>query len=320
MSRINNLDVFPERIILSTKKNIFEGRNITFAKNIKNISNTTAKPSFIKKVFNKMERFSTLFMISQTGRMGISNRKDDIGKYNEKIDDLKNRREIKFNKINGNENVTLTKERKIDYLLDLKNKMSVEERKINSFITLIENENSSFKDRYSFFNYLNELQRAESFCRQSKDIDDNQFADVFKNILEERTGRIKKEDVKKIFNEVIIKYKNETQFKNRNKSTLANFSSNQDKEKFMAKINFLVSLSEYNPSIINQDFAEDFPTQLQHIMHAILNEEHSNHGITFLPEQVKDAWIKEYMNEFHEGEKKITTQSIGVNTDSNIEV
>lgn len=328
MSGINHLGAFPERIVFSTKKNLFDVGHVTFAKNIQDISNTTAKPSFIKKIFNKMERFSTLFMISQTGRMGISNRKDDVfnvnfNKYNEAVSTLKHRQnnvDLNVDNIESSKSVYFDDKSELDNIIDLKNKVMVERHKVSHFISLIENENSSFKTRYSFFNYLNELQRAEYFCRSSENIEDNQLADIFKNIIEERVERLKKEDIKKIFNEVVIKYRNEIQFKNKDKSTLANFSSNKDKEKFMSKINFLVSLSEYNSSIMNQVFEQDFPKQLQNIMHVILNEEHSHQGVTFLPQQIKNTWIHKYMNEFYGEEKKITTQSMSVNTDSNIEI
>lgn len=328
MSNINHLGAFPERIVFSTKKNLFDVGHVTFAKNIQDIANTTAKPSFIKKIFNKMERFSTLFMISQTGRMGISNRKNDVfntnfNKYNEAVSTLKHRQnnfDLNVDNIESSKDFDLNNKGGLDNIIALKNKVIVERHKVSYFISLIENENSSFKTRYSFFNYLNELQRAEYFCRSSENIEDNQLADIFKNIIGERVERIKKEDVKKIFNEIVIKYGNEIQFKNKDKSTLANFSSNKDKEKFISKINFLVLLSEYNSSIMNQVFKQDFPKQLQNIMHAILNEEHSHQRVIFLPQQIKNTWIHKYMNEFYGEEKKITTQGMGVNTDSNIEV
>lgn len=201
MSGVNHLGAFPERIVFSTKKNLFDVSHVTFAKNIQDISNTTAKPSFIKKIFNKMERFSTLFMISQTGRMGISNRKDDVfnvnfNKYNEAVSTLKHRQNNVDN-IESSKSVYFDNKSELDNIIDLKNKVMVERHKISHFISLIENENSSFKTRYSFFNYLNELQRAEYFCRSSENIEDNQLADIFKNIIEERVERLKKEDIKK---------------------------------------------------------------------------------------------------------------------------
>lgn len=57
MSSINNLGAFPERIVFSTKKNLFDVGHVTFAKNIQDISNTTAKPSFIKKYLIKWNDF-----------------------------------------------------------------------------------------------------------------------------------------------------------------------------------------------------------------------------------------------------------------------
>lgn len=331
MNSIINFGEFPKKIVFSAKKDIFDRRNVTFAKNIEDISNTTAKPSFIKKIINKMEKFSTLFMISQTGRMGISNRKDDVSGnnvniYNKTLANLKDKRNEALKKlgtpvsINNKNFVNQIKSNKVDVLIDFKNEIVVECHKLEHFMTLIENENSSFKDRYSFFNYLTELQRAESFCRASNNVDDDNLANVFKNILEERLGRVKIEDVKKIFNEVVIKYKNETQFKSREEKTLKNFSSNKDKEKFLSKINFLVSLSEYNPSILraisppiiseqsesimDEASSEIIPKQLQNIMHTILNEEYLDYKITFSPRKVKDTWIVKYMNNFYKSEKK----------------
>ncbi|MEQ5225789.1 hypothetical protein ABN220_09125 [Proteus cibi] len=343
MNGIINFGEFPKKIVFSAKKDIFERRNVTFAKNIEDISNTTAKPSFIKKIINKMEKFSTLFMISQTGRMGISNRKDDVSSnnvniYNKTLAKLKDKRNEALKKlettvsINNNLDNKIESSDKFDAYLNLKNEIAVECHKLEYFMTLIENENSSFKDRYSFFNYLTELQRAESFCRASNNVDDDDLANVFKNILEERLGRVKIKDVKKIFNEVVIKYKNETQFKSREEKTLENFSSNKDKEKFLSKINFLVSLSEYNPSILraisspiiseesesimDEDSSDIIPKQLQNIMHTILNEEYNDYKITFSPRKVKDTWIVKYMNKFYKSEKKISVKSIGGNTDS----
>lgn len=51
MNRVNGIDVFNKGIELSTKKDYLGSCYVTFAKNIKDISNTTAKPSFIKKLF-----------------------------------------------------------------------------------------------------------------------------------------------------------------------------------------------------------------------------------------------------------------------------
>lgn len=51
MNRVNDVGVFNKGIELSTKKDYLGSCYVTFAKNIKDISNTTAKPSFIKKLF-----------------------------------------------------------------------------------------------------------------------------------------------------------------------------------------------------------------------------------------------------------------------------
>ncbi len=52
MNRVNGIDVFNKGIELSTKKDYLGSCYVTFAKNIKDISNTTAKPSFIKKSYS----------------------------------------------------------------------------------------------------------------------------------------------------------------------------------------------------------------------------------------------------------------------------
>lgn len=51
MDKVNGFGVFNKRIELSTKKDYLGSCYVTLAKNIKDISNTTAKPSFIKKLF-----------------------------------------------------------------------------------------------------------------------------------------------------------------------------------------------------------------------------------------------------------------------------
>lgn len=75
MINLNGLDNFDKRISFSTKRVFFDNDKLIIAKNIKSISNTTTKFNFVKKVFNAMRRFSTLLMMSQSGRMGIENRK-----------------------------------------------------------------------------------------------------------------------------------------------------------------------------------------------------------------------------------------------------
>ena len=52
MNRVNGVDVFDKGIVLSTKKDYLESCYVTIAKKIKDISNTTAKPSFIKKNYS----------------------------------------------------------------------------------------------------------------------------------------------------------------------------------------------------------------------------------------------------------------------------
>ncbi|WP_249295272.1 hypothetical protein [Proteus mirabilis] len=340
MNRVNDVGIFNKRIELSTKKDYLESRYVTLAKNIEDISNTTAKPSFIKKIIHMMERFTMFFAISQTGRMGISNRDGDLNRYNKTLTDLNNKvKDLKCkidefnNKLTKKDNVTrevndinipdsadVAKE-KADIVT-----ITAEYYNLNHFLSLIENENSSFKDRYSFFNYLNELQRAETFCRSSSNRDYNHLADEFKNIIEERVERIKKEDVIKIFNEVFIRYDNETRFKNSNERILANFSSNKGKEKFLSKINFLVCVSKYNLPIMVEveKLKEEFPVQLQKIMNVILyeesimsvifNETNINGVYDYSINKVQDVWIKEYINKFYGGEDIIVDTS----TDDNI--
>lgn len=340
MNRVNDVGIFNKRIELSTKKDYLESRYVTLAKNIEDISNTTAKPSFIKKIIHMMERFTMFFAISQTGRMGISNRDGDLNRYNKTLTDLNNKvKDLKCkidefnNKLTKKDNVTrevndinipdsadVAKE-KADIVT-----ITAEYYNLNHFLSLIENENSSFKDRYSFFNYLNELQRAETFCRSSSNRDYNHLADEFKNIIEERVERIKKEDVIKIFNEVFIRYDNETRFKNSNERILANFSSNKEKEKFLSKINFLVCVSKYNlPIMVEVErLKEEFPVQLQKIMNVILyeesimsvifNETNINGVYDYSINKVQDVWIKEYINKFYGGEDII----IDTSTDDNI--
>lgn len=392
---VNGLKSFDARISFSTSRVVFDNDKLTITKNIKNISNTTTKFNFVKKVFNAMRKFSTLLMMSQSGRMGIENRKGNIVRYtdemnilnsrfnecfelqNENSKELKNkgneldsliinRENLKltllnndiFNEfihnekelelilndpgklkelINNNESFKskidndekigkiiknflksnrIELEKNLESAIDLKNKLIIEERKVDHFLSLIENENVSFNDRYSFFNYLNELKRAESFCQQSGNPSDEQLADVFKNIFEERISRVKESDVKKIYSEVIDTYHYETFFLKENKSILANFSSNNEKEKFLSKINFLVSISESHPDILNNLFDQNISDKLHDIMHTILNEEYHDSGVNISYFNTKNTWIKEYMNEFYGSERKITTQSVGTNTEN----
>ncbi|MBG2709149.1 hypothetical protein I4558_08825 [Proteus mirabilis] len=399
MMNLNGLDGFDKRISFSTKRVVFDNDKLTIAKNIKSISNTTTKFNFVKKVFNAMRRFSTLLMMSQSGRMGIENRKENVVKYTdevnmlnsrfnkcfklqnensealknkaneldsliinreelkitllnndifndfihnkeelesiinnpEKLNKLINNNEVLNDEINRNEKLgtvinkflnsnRIEIEKYLKIAIDLKNKLIVEEKKVDHFLSLIENENVNFKDRYSFFNYLNELKRAESFCRQSRDLGDEKLADVFKNIFEERISRVKESDVKKIYSEVIDTYRYETCFLKTNKSTLANFSSNKEKEKFLSKINFLVTISESSLDILNNIFDKNKPDKLHEIMYTILNEEYHDSGVNISYRDTKDTWIKEYMNEFYGSEKKITTQSVGINTESEKEI
>ncbi|HID7802869.1 TPA: hypothetical protein ACXIBI_002236 [Proteus mirabilis] len=325
MDKVNGIGVFNKRIELSTKKDYLESCYVTFAKKIEDISNTTAKPSFIKKIIHMMERFTMFFAISQTGRMGISNRDGDLNKYNEiltylesKVKDLK----CKIDEFNNK----LTKKDTVDREKAEIATITAEYHNLNHFLSLIENENSSFKDRYSFFNYLNELQRAEAFCRNSSNTDYNHLADEFKNIIKERVERIKKEDVIKIFNEVLVRYDNETRFKNSNERILANFSSNKEKEKFLSKINFLVCVSKYNlPLMVEvENLKEEFPVQLREIMNKILYEESIMGEILneanidcvykYSLKKVQNIWIEEYINKFYGGKEII----IDKRTDDNV--
>ncbi|HEK1718875.1 TPA: hypothetical protein SMT55_000018 [Proteus mirabilis] len=398
MTGVNGLNGFDKRVSFSTRCVVFDNDKLTIAKNIKNISNTTTKFNFVKKVFHAMNKFATLLMFSKTGRIGIENRKDKFVRYadevsilnrnrnecfkrnNENLKELKSkndelnllitdRENLKktllnndvFNKfihdgqefelilnepeklkklIDVNKNLLdeIKNNKKLDVLInkvindnkirveeslqktiDLRNKLIIEEKKIDYFLSLIENENVSFKDRYSFFNYLNELKRAEYFCRQSSDSSDPQLADVFRNIFEERISRVKESDIKKIYNEVINTYHYETSFLKENKNTLANFSSNNKKEKFLSKINFLVHASESHLNPLKDIFKKNTPDKLHEIMHTILNEEYHNSGIIISYTDTKNTWIKEYMNEFYGSERKVIAQSVGTNTEYNIE-
>nr|WP_258577419.1 hypothetical protein [Proteus mirabilis] len=138
-----------------------------------------------------MERFTMFFAISQTGRMGISNRDGNLNRYTETLTDLKIK--VKDLKCKIDEfNNKLIKKDTVDKEKAEIATITAEYHNLNHFLSLIENENSSFKDRYSFFNYLNELQRAEAFCRNSSNTDYNHLADEFKNIIKERVERIKK--------------------------------------------------------------------------------------------------------------------------------
>ncbi|HEK0775481.1 TPA: hypothetical protein SMP77_001053 [Proteus mirabilis] len=325
MNRVNGIDVFNKGIELSTKKDYLGSCYVTFAKNIKDISNTTAKPSFIKKVIHMMERFTMFFAISQTGRMGISNRDGNLNRYTETLTDLKIK--VKDLKCKIDEfNNKLIKKDTVDKEKAEIATITAEYHNLNHFLSLIENENSSFKDRYSFFNYLNELQRAEAFCRNSSNTDYNHLADEFKNIIKERVERIKKEDVIKIFNEVLVRYDNETRFKNSNERILANFSSNKEKEKFLSKINFLVCISKYNlPLMVEvENLKEEFPVKLRKIMNVILYEESIMSEIlnkanidcvySYSLNKVQNIWIEEYINKFYGGEEIIMDKS----TDDNV--
>ncbi|HEK0544339.1 hypothetical protein KUA03_06145 [Proteus mirabilis] len=326
MDKVNGIDVFDKGIVLSTKKDYLESCYVTIAKKIKDISNTTAKPSFIKKIIHMMERFTMFFAISQTGRMGISNRDGNLNRYNETLTDLN--RKVKDLKCKVDDfNNKLTKKDTVDREKDEIVTITAEYHNLNHFLSLIENENSSFKDRYSFFNYLNELQRAEAFCRNSSNTDYNHLADEFKNIIKERVERIKKEDVIKIFNEVLVRYDNETRFKNSNERILANFSSNKEKEKFLSKINFLVCVSKYNlPLMVEvEKLKEEFPVQLREIMNKILYEESIMSEIlnkanidcvySYSLNKVQNIWIEEYINKFYGGEEIIIMDK---STDDNI--
>ncbi|HCT9184139.1 TPA: hypothetical protein OUB89_002492 [Proteus mirabilis] len=325
MNRVNDVGVFNKGIELSTKKDYLGSCYVTFAKKIEDISNTTAKPSFIKKVIHMMERFTMFFAISQTGRMGISNRDGNLNRYNETRTNLENK--VKDLKCKIDEfNNKLTKKDNVDREKAEIATITAEYHNLNHFLSLIENENSSFKDRYSFFNYLNELQRAENFCRSSSNRNYNHLADEFKNIIKERVERIKKEDVIKIFNEVLIRYDNETRFKNSNERILANFSSNKEKEKFLSKINFLVCVSKYNlPLMVEvENLKEEFPVKLRKIMNVILYEESIMSEIlnkanidcvySYSLNKVQNIWIEEYINKFYGGEEIIMDKS----TDDNV--
>lgn len=392
MIDLSNINNFERKVSFSTENSFLKNKELSIVNNIKKISNTTTKFNLLKKIVNGMKRFSTLLMVSKTGRMGIENRKGCIVKYKDEINILKERfhngieqqkeNSIKLEKkenqlnllsinvndlkeilknndsfkelINDNEelesivnnreklnslidnnkelrvkiNIILEDKSKniessLENIIEIKNKLIIEEKKIDHFLSLIENENVSIKDRYSFFNYLNELKRAEFFCRQSNNVSDEQFADVFKNIFEERVSRIKSNDIKKIYSEVLDTYKLEKVLLSKKENILENFSTNKEKEKFLSKINFLVSISDSNLNIISHVFDKSELKALHNIMYAILQEEHSDSGIAYSYRDTKDVWIKKYMNEYYGSKnnisKQVVTRSMGTNTDVIIE-
>lgn len=388
MIDLSNINNFERKVSFSTENSFLNNKELSIVNNIKKISNTTTKFNLLKKIVNGMKRFSTLLMVSKTGRMGIENRKGCIVKYKDEINILKERfhngieqqkeNSIKLEKkenqlnllsinvddlkeilknndsfkglINDNEelesivnnreklnslidnnkelrvkiNIILEDKSKniessLENIIEIKNKLIIEEKKIDHFLSLIENENVSIKDRYSFFNYLNELKRAEFFCHQSNNVSDEQFADVFKNIFEERVSRIKSNDIKKIYSEVLDTYKLEKILSNKKENILENFSTNKEKEKFLSKINFLVSISDDNLNIISHVFDKSELKTLHNIMYSILKGEHNDSGIAYSHRDTKDVWIKKYMNEYYGNKRKITTQTLGINTDNNIE-
>lgn len=392
MIDLNNISNFERKVSFSTENSFLKNKELSIVNNIKKISNTTTKFNLLKKIVNGMKRFSTLLMVSKTGRMGIENRKGCIVKYKDEINILKERfhngieqqkeNSIKLEKkenqlnllsinvndlkeilkdndsfkelINDNEelesivnnreklnslidnnkelrvkvNIILEDKSKniesgLENIIEIKNKLIIEEKKIDHFLSLIENENVSIKDRYSFFNYLNELKRAEFFCHQSNNVSDEQFADVFKNIFEERVSRIKSNDIKKIYSEVLDTYKLEKVLLSKKENILENFSTNKEKEKFLSKINFLVSISDSNLNIISHVFDKSELKALHNIMYAILQEEHSDSGIAYSYRDTKDVWIKKYMNEYYGSKnnisKQVVTRSMGTNTDVIIE-
>lgn len=192
MIDLNNISNFERKVSFSTKRDFFNNDNLTITKNIKKISNTEIEFNLVKKIFSGIKRLSTLLFVSQTGRIGISNRKENVEKCQETISLLQeklNKNNIDLNNLNlekENNNIALKNDLEVEQNYDLKEEKNElnqklidmtklsdsllkEREKIDLFITLIKNENSKFKDRYSFFNYLNELQRAEYFCRNSND-------------------------------------------------------------------------------------------------------------------------------------------------------
>ncbi|WP_066751089.1 hypothetical protein [Proteus myxofaciens] len=330
---VNNINGFSGRISFSTKNSFFDRDKLTIVNNIKNISNTNVKFNFVSKIFHAFKRLSTLLTISKTGRIGIKNRSDEKDKYSDSIKELNGRMAkclIEENKVSKNINDKVNElnsslvndknkvEDKLQNMIQIKNKLVTEERKVDHFLSLIENENVSFGSRYSFFNYLNELKRAESFCEQSNNPSDNEFSTTFKHIFEERVSRVKESDINKIYNEIINTYTLNTTFHNNKKNiitelhhnndnVLDNFPTNTEKEKFLSKINFLVSISESQLALNKEQYKID---NLNRIMHRILNEEEQEAGINYSYSDTKEGWIKKYMNEFY-GNKKIERQSIG---------
>lgn len=65
MNIVNDVGIFNKRIELSTKKDCLGSCYVTLARNIEDISNTTAKPSFIKKIIHMMERFTMFLQLAK---------------------------------------------------------------------------------------------------------------------------------------------------------------------------------------------------------------------------------------------------------------
>lgn len=339
MSGIDSLRVFPQKITLSSEKSFFDRDTLTIAKNINDISNTPINFNLGKKIFSGIKRLSTLLFASQTGRIGISNRKENIGKYQESLiklqkesidneaklnnidlktikDNLKSL-EVDTNNVDAIKDLQISKahdlqrevselNKKLEEMTKLKDGLGIEKKKTDFFISLIQNENSRFKDRYSFFHYLNELQRAESFCRKSKNETEKQIADVFKNILNERLERVEGSDIKKIYAEISSTYQFEsTALDPRDKAkVLSHFSTAQNREKFLSKINFLILLSEKDPKIMSASLSKQNQVKLFNIMDTILSGEDNGIEIRQSDYEIRDAWILKYMNEFYESKPR----------------
>ncbi|WP_337233902.1 hypothetical protein [Proteus terrae] len=328
MIDLNNISNFERKVSFSTKRDFFNNDNLTITKNIKKISNTEIEFNLVKKIFSGIKRLSTLLFVSQTGRIGISNRKENVEKCQETISLLQeklNKNNIDLNNLNlekENNNIALKNDLEVEQNSDLKEEKNElnqklidmtklsdsllkEREKIDLFITLIKNENSKFKDRYSFFNYLNELQRAEYFCRKSNDETEKKIADVFENILKERLGRVKGSDIKKIYNEIISTYQFESAFLDEREkgNILSKFSTSENREKFLSKINFLVLLLVNDPKIMNACFNKVMLNNLLNIMSIILGEGNKGNKVDSFFHQIKDAWIPKYMNEFYESKR-----------------
>ncbi|WP_235977833.1 hypothetical protein [Proteus mirabilis] len=82
--------------------------------------------------------------------MGISNRDGNLNRYNETLTDLNRKVKDLKCKVDDFNNKLTKKKDTVDREKDEIVTITAEYHNLNHFLSLIENENSSFKDRYSF--------------------------------------------------------------------------------------------------------------------------------------------------------------------------